>query len=141
MKQEVFIPRGVIDDIYHLGTSAYPNEGCGVLFGNSETITELVTLPNLEKEDSACYFRLDPWSVYQMEREAEKIGGEIIGFCHSHADHEAILSLTDTEYMIPGMLSVIVSVCAGIPREIRAYRKSDEGEIRKLKILTGSSDQ
>lgn len=138
MKQKVFIPGDVICEIFRMGENAYPYEGCGVLLGRSGSgaIAELVVLPNRETEGSGRFFRLDPLKVYRTETEAEKNGMEIVGYCHSHADAGAVLSAADTEYMIPWMISVVVSVCSGIPREMRAYRKTADGEVKELLILT-----
>lgn len=138
MKQEVYIPRDVFCEIFRIAENAYPNEGCGVLFGASDTggIEELKVLPNSEEENSGRFFRLDPLTVYRLESETEKNGETIVGFFHSHADAEAVLSVADTEYMIPDMISVVVSVRAGVPREMRAYRKTADGDVKELLILT-----
>lgn len=62
-----------------------------------------------------------------MECRIENEGYDLIGFYHSHADAEAILSDEDEENMIPGMVYAILSVFPGKPGQIRAYRKTGTG--------------
>ena len=92
---------------------SYPDESCGVLLGkeNEPKISRLYVMRNRAADNGEeNSFRIDPLSMYDAERAAKTEGLQILGFYHSHPDAPAVLSLTDKEHMIPGMLYVILSV-------------------------------
>jgi proteasome lid subunit RPN8/RPN11 len=120
---------------------AYPDEGCGMLLGRDNRIEKIKPAENLVTDKyGRIYFKMDPLMIYKEECEAQKEGLEVIGFYHSHPDKRAIPSKTDEEYMIPGMLYIIVSVSLNGVREIKAYyrnaadEKITEAEIAKEEI-------
>ena len=45
---------------------------------------------------------VDPLAILRADRMARDAGMEIVGFYHSHPDHPAIPSATDTELAWPG---------------------------------------
>lgn len=69
------------------------------------------------------HFEADPLFLYQVEREIEGCGLEIVGFYHSHPDYEAIPSREDAKNMVPGLVYVIVSVTREGVADIRSYRR------------------
>ena len=108
--------------------AVYPEEACGVLLGKSSDsfITEACRTENIAgKDDTGRYFIIDPLEIYRIEKETA--GKEsIIGFFHSHPDRPAVVSEKDEEFMIPGMLYLIVSVDDKGVREIRGYKKEQD---------------
>ncbi len=120
-----------------LGT--YPEEGCGLLLGQADRflVTDFLQLENTASPDRAGkHFVLDPLKVYEAEREAEKKGLDILGFYHSHPDHEAALSEEDRRYMIPGMFYMILSIVKGRCRDIRVFEKRESnGIVTEIFIL------
>lgn len=107
---------------------AYPEEACGVLLGDRETgmIRESWCMENrADEEITYRYYMIDPRELFRLENRASYEGFEIVGFWHSHADAEAILSGEDERCMIPGLVYLILPVSGGKPGRERAYEKSD----------------
>lgn len=110
----------------------YPDEGCGLLIGDADRflVTEFMNLENTVHPDMAGkHFALDPLKVYEAEQKVAKEELDILGFFHTHPDHEAILSEEDCVYMIPGMVYMILSVAKGRYRDIRVFEKRQSGSI------------
>lgn len=110
--------------------AAYPGECCGILLGKSaESSGEIEVLetreaPNMiQGTQKSTHFRVDPLFLYQVEREIEGSGVEVIGFYHSHPDCPAIPSDEDYENMVPGLVYVILSVTKDGVKDIRSYKK------------------
>ncbi len=108
---------------------SYPHECCGILLGKNAPdgkfeVTEIRALPNrIQGEGRGTHFEADPLFLYQVEREIEGSGLEIVGFYHSHPDYEAIPSREDAKNMVPGLVYVIVSVTKEGVVDIRSYRR------------------
>lgn len=122
----------ILSEIWAHASHAYPQECCGVLLGDGETqcVKELCPLQNKSvKERRGEHFRIDPLELYTVEREADAKHLQVIGFYHSHPDHPAQLSGEDEEYMIPGLIYLVVSLTDGKIAEQKSYRKTkpDEG--------------
>ena len=105
---------------------AYPEEGCGVLLGDRDAriVRESRSLDNRAGEDaSRRHYRIEPPDLLRLERRAEEEGYQILGFWHTHADEEAVLSGEDEQNMVPGMIYLILPVKEGKPGRGRAYVK------------------
>ena len=93
---------------------AYPHECCGILIGKTGdtiTISDIREATNqIPEEKTKRHFEIDPLFLYQVEQEIEGSDLEVVGFYHSHPDCKAIPSEQDLEYMIPGLVYVILSV-------------------------------
>ena len=98
-----------------LAEAAYPYEGCGVLVGTSEEVTEVRPGRNIRGPEDRARDRyvLDPRDILQAERDADLAGLEVVGFWHTHPDHPSRASRFDADHAWPGYLYVIVSVIAG----------------------------
>ena len=70
-----------------------------------------------------CHFEMDPMFLYQVEREIERSGLEIVGFYHSHPDCKAVPSEQDLHYMIPGLVYAILSVTKDGVADIQYFQK------------------
>ena len=107
---------------------SYPHECCGILLGKNTPdgkfeVMEIRALPNrIQGEGRGMHFEADPLFLYQVEREIEGSGLEIVGFYHSHPDYEAIPSREDVENMVPGLVYVIISVTGEGVVDIRNYK-------------------
>ena len=107
---------------------SYPHECCGILLGKNTPdgkfeVMEIRALPNrIQGEGRRTHFEADPLFLYQVEREIEGSGLEIVGFYHSHPDYEAIPSREDAENMVPGLVYVIISVTGEGVVDIRSYK-------------------
>ena len=108
--------------------NAYPYEGCGILLGNKQggTVESISSIDNSAEEDrKTSHYLIDPIELYKLENEAESRGMTVAGFYHSHPDKAAILSKEDKQYMIPGMLYVVVSTGRYGIGEIKGYMKDE----------------
>jgi proteasome lid subunit RPN8/RPN11 len=56
-----------------------------------------------------------------VESEADSRGVRLLGFWHSHPDHPARPSATDRRYAWEGLLTVVIAVEDGAPRDITAW--------------------
>lgn len=106
---------------------AYPQECCGILLGKKEdsiTVSDIRKATNLVTgAQNRCHFEMDPMFLYQVEREIERSGLEIVGFYHSHPDCKAIPSEQDLHYMIPGLVYAILSVTKDGVADIQYFQK------------------
>ena len=137
--EEFLIEEKVYKSIIANVRESYPEEGCGVLLGDTEKhlITNIKYLINFaDTSDTHRFFRIDPLDLYRTEQEL-KDGKEIVGFYHSHPDKPAKPSYEDVRYMIPGLIYIILSVTDKGCAELRAYRKSvsDKEQIEEVNIL------
>jgi proteasome lid subunit RPN8/RPN11 len=115
---------------------AYPNEGCGALLGPGDgSVTEVRQLPNREGQKPRVRFALSPRDYMTVERDAESRGMALVGFWHSHPDHPARPSATDRQYAWEGLLTLIVAVADGTPRELTAWElPAGDGPFRQLEL-------
>ena len=106
---------------------AYPHECCGILVGKIDgaiTVSDIREATNQATgEQIQRHFEIDPMFLYQVEREIERSGLEIVGFYHSHPDCKAIPSEQDLHYMIPGLVYAILSVTKDGVADIQYFQK------------------
>jgi proteasome lid subunit RPN8/RPN11 len=95
------------------GEETFPHECCGALVGSNETVTQVVALPNTTEEGPRRRFLVRPSDYRLAEQRASELGGELLGFYHSHPDHPARPSQYDLDHAWPTFAYIIVSVMAG----------------------------
>lgn len=126
---------GVAAAIRRHGKETFPHECCGALIGSGDRVTAVVPLPNTTEEGPRRRFLVRPSDYRTAERRASELGGELVGFYHSHPDHPARPSQFDLDHAWPNFTYVIVSVMAGESRAMTVWflkedRSSfDEGEL------------
>ena len=123
------ITGGVDDAIRRLGLETYPHECCGALVGRSGHVTAVVALANTTEEGPRRRFLVRPSDYREAERRATELGGELLGFYHSHPDHPAKPSQYDLDHAWPTFAYIIVAVTGnGLPRRSDDLsRQSAEG--------------
>lgn len=112
--------------------TAYPEECCGVMLGTvtrdpahggETTLVQRVLSVENERDDSRHNrFLITPETVLAAEKQARRLGLDVVGYYHSHPDHPAEPSEFDRSHAWPGMSYVIVSVRDGRPAETRSWR-------------------
>ena len=106
---------------------AYPHECCGILVGKIDgaiTVSDIREATNQATgEQIQRHFEIDPMFLYQVEREIERSGLEIVGFYHSHPDCKVVPSEQDLHYMIPGLVYAILSVTKDGVADIQYFQK------------------
>jgi proteasome lid subunit RPN8/RPN11 len=113
---------GVRAAIEHHGREAYPHECCGALLGEGDVVRAVHALPNVTTEGPRRRFRVDDRDYLSSERRALAEGLSLLGFYHSHPDHPPEPSQYDLQHAWPTFVYPILSVQAGTPAGLRAWR-------------------
>jgi len=117
---------GIAAAIRAHGVETYPNECCGALIGRDGLVSGTYALPNTTEEGPRRRFLVRPDDYRQAEKRAGELGGELLGFCHSHPDHPARPSQYDLDHAWPFFSYIIVSVRAGVPEDMTSWRLRDD---------------
>jgi proteasome lid subunit RPN8/RPN11 len=117
---------GVASAIRRHGEETFPHECCGALVGRDEQVTAVVPLPNTTEEGPRRRFLVRPSDYRLAEQRAGELGGELLGFYHSHPDHPARPSQFDLDHAWPTFAYVIVSVMAGVARDMTVWFLKDD---------------
>lgn len=112
---------GVARAIRAHGEETFPHECCGALIGKDDVVTHAVGLPNTTDEGPRRRFMVRPSDYRTAEQQASALGGELLGFYHSHPDHPARPSQYDLDHAWPNFHYVIVSVMAGVARDMTVW--------------------
>jgi proteasome lid subunit RPN8/RPN11 len=92
------------------GQETYPHECCGALVGRDGAVAAVVALPNTTDEGPRRRFLVRPSDYQLSERRATELGGELLGFYHSHPDHPARPSQYDLDHAWPTFAYIILAV-------------------------------
>ena len=111
------------------GEETYPHECCGALVGRGDTVTDAVALPNTTEEGPRRRFLVRPSDYRLAEQRATELGGELVGFYHSHPDHPAKPSQYDLDHAWPTFAYVIVAVAAGASQAMTVWFLKDDRSI------------
>jgi len=108
-------------------STTYPYECCGALIGSNgerddTNVVEALQLENVTQEGPRQRFLVSPREYQQSEAHARRVGGELIGFYHSHPDHPAEPSQYDLDHAWPNLSYVIVAVRGGQAADLRSWR-------------------
>ena len=126
MTKRLTITAAVGEAIRAHGCETFPHECCGALVGAGDCVTAIVALPNTTEEGPRRRFLVRPSDYRDAERRARDLGGELLGFYHSHPDHPARPSQYDLDHAWPTFAYIIVSVMSGQPADMTVwYLKED----------------
>ena len=118
----VRLTRSAFEAIQGEAAKAYPHEGCGALLGSAtDGVEEALPLPNTEEQAPRTRFVVSARDYIAVEDEAESRGLKLLGFWHSHPDHPARPSATDRKYAWEGLLTFVIAVEKGQPRDLTAW--------------------
>lgn len=113
------IPQQIIDSIFKQLESELPNEGCGLLTGNGNTVKEQYVLTNIDHSPE--HYSFDPQEQFKVLKEARANGQQIIANYHSHPETPARPSEEDIRLAYdPNITYIIVSFAAEKP-DIKAF--------------------
>jgi proteasome lid subunit RPN8/RPN11 len=105
---------------------AWPEEGCGILFGEEEeamrTVRWVVPCPNTAPGDRRRRFQIDPERILLASRQARVQGLLLHGFYHSHPGFDAYFSPADLAEAWPAVSNLVVSLEDGICRKVASFR-------------------
>jgi proteasome lid subunit RPN8/RPN11 len=120
------IAADAVEEIERHAAETYPDECCGALLARGGRIVEAFRLPNTTAAGARRRFHIGPSDYLAAEARASDVGGTLAGFYHSHPDHPARPSEHDLEQAWPHLTYAIVSVAAGTPGEMTAWRLRDD---------------
>lgn len=113
------------------GARDYPNECCGAMLGldgdiAGREVRELFPLINRRDDSPRNRFSITPDDFRAAERAAADRGLDLLGWYHSHPDHPARPSEFDRDHAWPWYSYVIVSVHAGVPKDLTSWQLEDD---------------
>ncbi|MEN8242728.1 MAG: M67 family metallopeptidase [Chloroflexota bacterium] len=129
----LYLSEEVLKKIQNHGAAAYPEEGAGLLLGLDSTegrkVAEILPLSN-SREDEARHNRylITAEDMLAGEKEAIRLGLDVIGVFHSHPDHPNRPSEFDRDWALPWYSYMITSVHQGTAVESRSWRLSEDRE-------------
>jgi proteasome lid subunit RPN8/RPN11 len=136
VKAQTLVVNAALDgEIRRHGEETYPHECCGALVGTGNHVTATVALPNTTEEGPRRRFMVRPSDYRVAEQKAAELGGDLLGFYHSHPDHPARPSQYDLDHAWPTFAYIIVAVAQGKSEAMTVwYLKEDrsafdEGEL------------
>jgi proteasome lid subunit RPN8/RPN11 len=126
-ERRLTITASVDREIRRHGQETYPHECCGALIGRDGAVDDVFPLPNTTEEGPRRRFLVRPSDYRLAERRASEVGGELLGFYHSHPDHPARPSQYDLDHAWPTFAYIIISVVDGdaaLPGRSAAVRRA-----------------
>ncbi len=127
----------LIEKIKDCGREAYPQECCGLLLGRAngagKSVVGLRAVQNSREDSRENRYLISPRDLFNAEKDAGKLGLDVIGIYHSHPDHPARPSEFDREHAFPWYSYIILSVDHGKPADLASWllkedRSSFDGE-------------
>jgi proteasome lid subunit RPN8/RPN11 len=131
---------GAATAIRRHGQETFPHECCGALIGVGDRVTVAVALPNTTEEGPRRRFLVRPSDYRMAEKRAAELGGELLGFYHSHPDHPARPSQFDLDHAWPNFAYVIVSVMSGMARDMTVWFLQEDRSSFDEGTLNGDED-
>jgi proteasome lid subunit RPN8/RPN11 len=150
-----FFPSVAMDRMRECAEADYPNEACGFVFGSGATF-EVVPMENIQnrlhKEDPVTHTRdartaycFDPREMMEILAAREKAGVPLRAIYHSHPDHDAYFSETDSaaaapfgEPSYPGVVHVVLSVRDKKVVDVKVFDWSSKAEAyAEIPLRTG----
>jgi proteasome lid subunit RPN8/RPN11 len=128
----LYITNEALEQIRSAGEGGYPDEVCGLMLGRDETagrtVTALVPVANsFEGQEQYHRYLITPADMFRAEREARRLGLDVVGVYHSHPNAPARPSEYDRDHAAWTTWSyVIVSVQEGHAGEVRAWTLRDD---------------
>ncbi|MCL2054466.1 MAG: M67 family metallopeptidase [Oscillospiraceae bacterium] len=114
------------------GEKAYPNECCGVVYGNYGDCKKAISIEPIvnasEGGEQYHRFLITAEAMLNAELRARELKLDILGFYHSHPDHPAAPSEYDREHALPFYSYIIVSVANGKAGDFTSWELSSDRE-------------
>jgi proteasome lid subunit RPN8/RPN11 len=107
--------RQALLEVHQHAGEGYPNEICGMLIGarGSDLVEETRRVRNTVVDRARDRYEMDPRDQIRIQRECDERGLDVIGYYHSHPDHPARASVTDSQRSWAGWVYLIVSCVQG----------------------------
>ena len=135
------IAQAALDEIRGHGEEGYPYEICGVMLGPRGArgkVSETRRARNTIVDRAHDRYEIDPRDLIRIDREADELGLELVGYYHSHPDHPAQASATDAQRSWAGPVYLIVAVHQGRAVDQNAFvAERDGGPMRPERLEVG----
>ena len=120
------IAQSALDEVYAHASEGYPNEVCGMLVVNrgSSLIVGIKRATNANTDRPRDTYEIAPREHTRIERECDAEGLDIVGYYHSHPDHDSYASIRDRESAWPKYHYLIVSVMNGKVVKSKVFERS-----------------
>ena len=125
-RRQLTLAAEVDEAVRRHGEETYPHECCGAMVGRDGVVSAVVALPNTTEEGPRRRFLVRAGDYQLAERRATELGGELLGFYHSHPDHPARPSQFDLDHAWPTFAYVIVAVAAGAAGDMTVWYLKDD---------------
>lgn len=122
------IPRHHLEHLEKLALETYPEECCGVLLGQTRTVSTIWPTANAHGGARFDRYAIDPVELLEVYKSARETGCQVIGYYHSHPDRSAVPSATDLASALPDVSYLILEVSVERVRDVRAWRLSVESK-------------
>ena len=142
--QTLLVDAKIDGEIRRHGEETYPHECCGALVGSGNRVTAAVALPNTTEEGPRRRFMVRPSDYRVAEQKARELGGDLLGFYHSHPDHPARPSQYDLDHAWPTFAYIIVAVAGAgenLPRRSAEGAKAGDMTVWYLKEDRSAFDE
>lgn len=131
----LILTQAQLDAVSQHAVETYPQECCGIFLGEFSgddwRVTSVMRAGNLVTKSKEDRYQLDPMDRFRAEQEAKRAGVAIVGFYHSHPDHDVYFSKTDLEnseeyllgepWLPPTYAYLVISLHQGKPRDQGAF--------------------
>ena len=141
------IHASALGDVERHAVETYPHECCGVLLGRPGgppwLATRAARTKNLDTERAGDRYLMDAGDRLAAEEAGRRDGLVVVGFYHSHPDHDAYFSATDLQrseeyqfgepWLPPSYAYLVVSVREGRVAARKAF-VVDQGAAREVEV-------
>lgn len=130
-QRKLIIPETILVQVHRHGEAAYPEEGAGLLMGSFSDVERqvqgILPIPNA-REAKARHNRylITPEDMLHGEKEASRLGMDVIGIFHSHPDHPNLPSEFDRNWALPWYSYIITSVINGKATESKSWQLRED---------------
>ncbi|MEJ2697593.1 MAG: M67 family metallopeptidase [Candidatus Sulfobium sp.] len=134
----LIIPRTIFDRIISHCVSVYPDEACGILAGEKDTVRKIYEMTN--SEPSPVSYFMDPKEQFLAMKEMRRRGLHMMAVYHSHPSSPPYPSAKDVSLAsYPDSLYIIVGLSDKDRPEVHAYTIV-EGKVSEaeMEVLPGS---
>ena len=125
------IGKDFADEMITHSLEADPNECCGILSGNDETIKKSYRITNATP--SPFRYQMDPQDFLNAMTDGDDNGWDMLAFYHSHTHSPAYPSETDVRMALESWMLDVYYILVSLENEeapeIRAFHIGEDGEI------------
>jgi len=142
-----------LDELYQHGEVTWPAECCGILIGRRDgddrQVERVWPCTNLRAGEANDVYEIGAADRKAAEDAAAAAGQAVVGFYHSHPDHDAYFSPTDLAHseefawgepwLPPTYAYLVISIHGGRRDHYKAFLVADGAAVAEPVALTTSS--